>query len=303
LYKFIRTFYYGNIFLGICAVALCIETNLLVNISLNIFPFYLLIFFCTCIYYTMIYVRSVGAKNYNDRTLWYRKNLIFIKTILKYSIIAAFVFLSFFVLKNLDSLFLLSPLQIILIIAFPTIAAWYTVAPRFFHVKNIRQIGWIKPFIVGLTWAGWVTIYPVVIWIVQRGNATAFSFRTLSLLWLQNFLFFSVNAIIFDIKDYRTDSYYQLKTYPVILGIRKTFRFIIFPVTFLNLVVLLLVQSEKNFSILQTFIQFIPYALLIYVIMTYRLGRNLLYYLVAVDGLVFAKAICGIMSIVLLKKH
>src|SRR3712207_8674667 len=40
------------------------------------------------------------------------------------------------------------------------------------------------------------------------------------LLWLQNFLFFSVVAIIFDIKDYRTDFYHRLKTYPVILGIR-----------------------------------------------------------------------------------
>ncbi|HEX8277880.1 MAG TPA: hypothetical protein VF540_04265, partial [Segetibacter sp.] len=81
--KFIETFFFGNIYLGICAVALCFETNLLNHISLNIFPFYLLIFFCTIIYYTMIYVRSVKAKNYNDRTIWYRNNLSSIKRILK----------------------------------------------------------------------------------------------------------------------------------------------------------------------------------------------------------------------------
>ncbi len=300
--NFIRAFFYGNIFLGIYAVALCIETNLLNNISLNAFPFYLLIFFCTCIYYTMIYVRSVGAKNYNDRTLWYRKNLSAIKTTLKYAILLAFLFLSALIWKNLHTFFLLSAFQVILIIAFPLIAAWYTFAPGFFRIRNIRQIGWIKPFIVGLTWAGWVTIYPVIIWSVQMRLVPTFTFFSLFLLWLQNFLFFSVNAIIFDIKDYRTDSYHQLKTYPVILGIRNTFRFIVIPVAFLNLAVFFLFQWQKNFTLPQTLIQLIPYALLIFVIVKYRHGRSLLYYLVSVDGLVFAKAFCGITSILLFKK-
>ncbi|WP_018616513.1 UbiA family prenyltransferase [Segetibacter koreensis] len=300
--KFIRAFFYGNIFLGICAVALCIETNLLTNISLNIFPFYLLIFFCTCIYYTMIYVRSVGAKNYNDRTLWYRKNLIAIKTTLKYSIVLAFIFLSFLVWKNLHTFLLLSPLQFLLILAFPLIAGWYTFAPRLFRIRKIRQIGWIKPFVVGLTWAGWVTIYPVIIWNVQRSLLPTFTLFSLLLLWLENFLFFSVNAIIFDIKDYRTDSRHHLNTYPVLLGIRNTFRFIVIPVTILNLVVFFLFQWQENFSLVQTFIQLIPYLLLILIIVKYRQGRSVLYYLVAVDGLVFAKALCGITSILFFKK-
>ncbi len=302
MYNIIRVFFYGNIFLGICAVALCIETNLLNNISLNVFPFYLLIFFCTGIYYTMIYVRSVGAKNYNDRTLWYRKNLAAIKQTLNYSIVVAAIFLLFLLWKNQHTFVLLSPLQFVLIIAFPIIAAWYTFAPRFFRVRKIRQIGWIKPFIVGLTWAGWVTIYPVIIWTVQTSVMPSFTLFSLLLLGLQNFLFFSVNAIIFDIKDYRTDFYHQLKTYPVILGIRDTFRFIVIPVIFLNLAVFFLFQWQKNFSFLQTAIQLIPYALLILIIAKYRQGRSVLYYLVAVDGLVFAKALCGITSILLFKK-
>ncbi len=281
---------------------LCIETNLLNNISLNTFPFYLLIFFCTCIYYTMIYVRSVGARNYNDRTLWYRKNLAAIKQTLKYSIAVAFIFLIFLIWKNLDTFPLLSPLQIFLIIAFPLIAAWYTFAPGFLHLGTIRQIGWIKPFIVGLTWAGWVTVYPVIIWNVQTGLTPSFTLLSLLLLLLQNFLFFSVNAIIFDIKDYRIDSQHRLKTYPVIIGIKNTFRYIVIPVTFLNLIVFFLFQWQKSFSLPQTLIQLIPYALLILVIIKYRQGRNVLYYLSAVDGLVFLKAVCGIFSILFSKK-
>jgi 4-hydroxybenzoate polyprenyltransferase len=186
-------------------------------------------------------------------------------------------------------------------VAFPLIAGWYTFAPGFLGIKTIRQTGWIKPFIVGLTWAGWVTIYPVIIWNVQTGLNPSFSLLSLFLLWLQNFLFFSINAIIFDIKDYRTDSYYHLKTYPVILGIKDTFRFIVIPATFLNLIVFFLFQSQKNFSFLQIAIQLIPYALLIFVIAKYHKGRNVLYYLAVVDGLVFLKATCGILSILFKK--
>lgn len=295
--KFIQAFFYANIFLGISAVALCIETNLLNDISLNAFPFYLLIFFCTCIYYTTIYVRSVRARNYDDRTLWYRKNLTAIKTTLNYTIAVAFMSLLFLLWKNRYTFLLLSPAHFLLIIAFPLIAGWYTFAPVFLRIGAIRQIGWIKPFIVGLTWAGWVTIYPVFIWSVQKGLKPSSSLLSLFLLWLQNFLFFSINAIIFDIKDYKTDSLFQLKTYPVVFGIKNTFRFIVVPATFINLVIFFLFQFQKNFSLPQTLIQSIPYALLILVIISYRKGRKVLYYLAFVDGLVFLKAICGIISI------
>lgn len=301
--KFINAFFFGNIYLGICAVALCVETNLLNHISLNIFPFYLLIFFSTIIYYTMIYVRSVRTSNYNERTMWYRTNLTSIKIILKITIALTIAFFLFILIKNVHTFFLLSAAQLLLIITFPLVAAWYTFTPSIFHIRKIRQIGWMKPFIVGLTWAGWVTIYPVLIWQVQRKQPISGQILPLFLLWLQNFLFFSINAIIFDVKDFRVDSHYRLKTYPVLLGVRNTFRFIIFPLIFLNIVAFFLFQSQQNFSFLQMLVQLVPYMLLIFIIAKYRQGRGLLYYLAAVDGLVFLKALCGIVSILLINKQ
>lgn len=300
--KFIRVFFYSNIFLGICAAALCIETNLVFNIALNTVPFYLFVFFCTCIYYTMIYVRSVGAKNYNERTLWYRKNFIAIKNILKISIVITIVLAVFLLAKNINVFLSLSPLQVILSVTFPLIAAWYTFSPVFINIKKIRHTGWIKPFIVGLTWAGMVTFYPILTAMVQMDKTGKTALLSYILLLLQNFLFFSVNAIIFDIRDYRTDSFNRLKTYPVILGIRNTFRFIIFPVLVLNFVVFFLFQLHQHFSPWQTFIQLIPHLLLIYIILSHRQQRSVLYYLAAVDGLVFVKAFCGITSILFIKK-
>ena len=235
--KIIRVFFYSNIFLGICAVALCIETNLLFDIALNSFAFYSFIFFCTCLYYTIIYVRSVGAKSYNDRTVWYRKNFIVIKKICSISFIITAVLAVFLLTENIRIVSSLSFLQITLCAAFPVIAGWYTFSPAFFSIKKIRHTGWLKPFIVGLTWAGMVTVYPLFIYQAQVRNAGEVEPVSFLLLFLLNFLFFSVNAIIFDIRDYRTDSFHRLKTYPVILGVRNTFRFIIFPVVILDFIV------------------------------------------------------------------
>ncbi|MCW3112200.1 MAG: hypothetical protein JWR18_596 [Segetibacter sp.] len=300
--KFISVFFYGNIYLGICAVALCVETNLINNLSLNIFPFYLLIFLCTIIYYTMIYVRSVKSKNFNERSAWYFNNLPTIKASLKISLVLTGLFLAFLLFANRQWLFLLSPVQLLLVLAVPIAAAWYTFTPRVFRLVKIRQVGWIKPFIVGLTWAGWVTLYPLIAWQVQMKQTFNHAPFSLVLQFFLNFLFFSINAIIFDIKDFRTDSHYHLKTYPVIFGVKNTIRFIVVPLTLLNLALFFLFQLQQDFSFLQSVIQFIPYLLLLFIIATYRQGRTVLYYLAAVDGLVFLKAFCGITSILLIKK-
>jgi len=182
------------------------------------------------------------------------------------------------------------------------IAAWYTFSPSILQVKKIRQTGWVKPFIIGLTWSGWVTVYPIVVWQLQQGDAGQSAIFPPFLLWLQNFLFFSIIAIVFDVKDFRTDTKHQLKTYPVLLGVHNTFRYIIGPATIINIVVFFLFQIERHFSIIQTIIQFIPYLLLIIVLAFYRQQKSLLYYLVAVDGLVFVKAVCGISSLLFFKK-
>ena len=300
--KLIRSFFYSNIFLGFCAVALCIETNLINHLSLNVFPFYLLIFFCPVIYYTRIYIKSVRTKNFNERTVWYSQNLKAIKVFLKVAVVLIAVLFVLLIAVNQSRLSMLSPLQLLLIVAFPLAAAWYTFTPTAFRIIKIRQIGWVKPFIVGLTWAGWVTIYPVIIWEVQRNQPISAPVTSLALLCLQNFLFFSINAIVFDIKDYRTDSYHQLKTYPVVFGVRNTFRYIISPLIILNLIVFFLFQSYHTFTILQILIQLIPYILLVFILLNYKNGRSVLYYLVAVDGLVFLKGFCGITSILLIKK-
>lgn len=293
----IQVIFYGNIFYGICAVALCIETNLFHEASLNVFPFYLLIFLCTWLYYTMIYVRSVSPKSYDERTLWYRNNLSTIQILLKFTLLLVTIFLLYLLIKNHQALRSFTFIQWVMILTFPLFAALYTFKIPGVYFRKLRQIGWLKPFVVGFTWSGWVTVYPLLIWQVQRGYLNKNYMMPSFLFWLQNFLFISVLAIIFDIKDHRTDLRNNLNTYPAKLGIRNTFRYVIYPVTILNIFIFFLFQSQRSSPLVQTIIQTIPYVLLVCMLLTRRNTKSVLYYLVVVDGLMFLKAICGIISI------
>jgi hypothetical protein len=245
----------------------------------------------------MIYVRSVGARNYDERTLWYRRHLRLIKLLLKLTLALVATFILYLLIKNLNSFYGFKLFQWLMILGFPLVAALYTFKFPFFYFRKIRQIGWLKPFVVGFTWSGWVTVYPLLVLQVQAGISPKNPVIPLGLFWLQNFLFISILAIIFDIKDYRTDVRLRLNTYPAKLGVRNTYRYVIYPVTILNIVVFFLFQRQMNFLPAQAFLQLLPYLFLIWVILTHRKPREVLYYLVAIDGLMFLKAICGIISI------
>ena len=74
--RFIKGFFYGNYFYGICAVALAIECSVQLSLPLNSILFYLLLFSITVLYYThAYYIESKRSPiQFNDRTTWYLNN-------------------------------------------------------------------------------------------------------------------------------------------------------------------------------------------------------------------------------------
>ncbi len=303
LNRFISYLFFSNIYLGIIAVLLCIETNLISGISLNYSPFYIVVFLGTCLYYTMIYVRSVKAILPNERTLWYRRNLPYIRTTLYFIATGIFIVGIIIVIRNRHRFFLLSASQWLLLVLFPLLTAWYTFSPRIFHLKKIRELGMIKPFIVGLTWLGFVTVYPVIAWQIQKGMAGLPPMFPQFFLWLDNFLFISILAIIFDIKDYKNDTLFHLSTFPVVLGVKRTMQWVALPLLIVNVAVFTVFQFQQHFNIYQVILQAVPYVLLLMVIAWNRQPKSLLYYLAGIDGLMLLKALCGIASILFLNKH
>lgn len=296
--KFIKTLFYGNVFYGLCTVALSIESNLQHSISLNSFRFYLLVFLSTIVYYGRIYYKS-SAVVIDDRSSWYKprrpligKTLILLTSIIVVDIIWL-VWLNIPVLLNMN-LYHWSLFAVV-----PVLGLMYTF--QVLPVKNLRRIGWVKPFIIGFVWAGVVTIFPVLFWQIRNPNEPAPALLLKILIWVQNFLFISVLAIVFDIKDYKMDVRHRLNTYPVRYGVKNTVQYIILPLAVLSFATLIITTNILEHTLLSILIQTLPYLLLLIIITNFLKEKTLLFYLAAVDGLMLLKAICGIVAMSLLK--
>lgn len=297
-----RIFFYGNIFAALCAVSLCIETNYQHGIPRNGIPFYLIVFLGTIFYYNLIYVRSVSPYNWNDRVIWYRehrKKLIAILFGLGVTILGLFIFLF---IKYFESFKVLNILKWGLLVVFPFIAIAYTFQvlpfPKF---KKLRRIGWLKPVVIGFTWSGFVTVYPVLFWQIQIQSQAENFVLPSGLLWLENMIFITALAIMFDIKDYSTDMRQSLRTIPVQIGIEKTVRFIIQPLIILSVGILIFYYFRHHQIQWPILMAIIPFLLMLRVGKDLSKTKNIYYYLFTIDGLMLLKALAGIFSIYLLQ--
>ncbi len=232
--RFYKTLFYGNLYYGLCTVALSIESNLQHSISLNSIRFYILAFLATSIFYSIIYYKTSTYFNADERTNWYRKNrsAIRLALIIATTMLAADILL--IAVINRSVLLNLSAYHLVLLITVPLICLMYVY--EILQVKKLRKIGWLKPFVIGFVWTGVVTILPVFFWQVQHPHNVFPLLQIKVMVWLQNFIFISALAVIFDIKDFYWDRKFQLNTYPATLGIAKTINWVVMPLTFLGLI-------------------------------------------------------------------
>jgi 4-hydroxybenzoate polyprenyltransferase len=176
-------------------------------------------------------------------------------------------------------------------------ALYYGINNKNFGRFNLRKVGWLKPFVIGFTWAGFVTIYPALLYNIERSAEYIPSIRTV-LLFIKNFMFVSVLCILFDIKDYATDANHQLKTFVVKVGLRKTIFYIIIPLSAIGLGSFLVYAAIQQFSIPKMLLNTIPFILLITVAYSLSRRKSILYYLIIIDGLMLVKAICGSIAMI-----
>ena len=297
----IRSILFGNYFYGICIIALSIEASLQQYTSLNSFPYYLLVFAGTVLYYTHAYIAEPSANSVNKRSLWYIQNSVFVKysqLFLTIIFLAAFFYL---LNKNWSHITHNGLLEWIFIVIFPLAGALYygSVSPQA-ATNNLRNNGWLKPFVIGFVWAGAVTIYPILFGSIEKDIPYIPDVVNI-LLFIKNFLFITILCIMFDIKDYAADHNRKLKTFMVSLGLRKTLFYIIIPLSSIGLGTFILYGILRHFPVLRILINTIPFILLIIVAYSLHRRKSILYYLAIIDGLMLAKAICGIIGISLIK--
>lgn len=294
----VKLIFFGNYFYGLCAVALAIESSLQQYYPLNSPLFYLLLFCVTVLYYSKAYLATeVSTDSANLRSLWYANNR---KAIIRSQQLLLFIFLvtgSLVLYRHWQGLTELFPREWLLLLIFPFVSVLYYGISHNGKAYNIRNIGRLKPFVIGFTWAGLVSVYPTLFYELSNGSHFTPSYGSV-FLFIKNFMFIAVLCIMFDIKDYEMDYNTQLKTFVVKLGPRRTIWFVIIPLCLLGLAAFLAYAFRQNFHSSRILLNTVPYLLITLVGASLQRHRSIFYYLVIIDGLMLVKALCGIAGMV-----
>ncbi len=296
--KLAVSIFFGNYFYGICTVALAMEGSLQQGYPLNNAAWYIFLFSASVLYYTKAYLGEASANTTNKRTLWYLHNrkAVTISRVIFYAVTAIS---TGWILYNYGSnIFHIKAWQWLVIGTFPAVAALYYGLPSITRY-NLRQTGWLKPFIIGFVWAGAITIYPLIFYQVETGHPYTLTYLG-QLLFVKNMMFISVLGIMFDIKDYAADHNRQLKTFVVRVGLRKTLFYIILPLSVLGFVSFAAFALINHFQLVRILFNSIPFILLLIVGYSMHRRKTIMYYLVVIDGLMLVKAICGILGMELI---
>lgn len=269
--------------------------------SVNFLYFIEVILF-TKVYYTRAIISEIKFyKGPNLRTQWYVRHRSFIRSAQKvYTIVGVIILLYLFIIYFND-LLLLSVADWVLIIIFPLLAGMYygiRLLPGFKF--NLRRHGRLKPFIIGFVATGTVTVYPLVFRSMERREALHFTTPE-TFYFIANFMFTTVIAIMFDIKDYAADHNSSLKTLIVRFGLRKSIYYVLLPFIGIGMLSLIAFTVYKNYSFIQILLNCIPFVLLAMVAWSLQQRKQILYYLAVIDGLLLIKAIFGITAVMLFK--
>ena len=293
--KIVQFVFFANYFVGLLAVALSVETAFQLELPLNSWPYYILLFSATVMYYTYAYSGAANsAVSDNPRTEWYREHQTFIQKSQKLLLLICILSSIIIAGNNYKSIVDLPLLNWLALAVIPLAALfYYGLLPKSLYKLNLRNTGWLKAFVIGFVWAGCVNILPVTMVRIEHGiqiSEPGFMFW----LFIKNWMFCTVNAIMFDIKDYDDDANKQLKTFVVRFGLQKTIFYILIPLLVVGLISLLFFTYYKNFGLVPILINLVPFISLLFVAYSLQKPKRILYYLIVIDGLLLVKAICGI---------
>jgi len=295
--KIVRFVFFGNYFIGVLAIALSLETVIQLHLPFNSVEYYALLFFGVIMYYTYAYSGVLlSFSSDSPRTAWYQQHQTFVKRSQWIFLLACLGLGALLLFRNTGNLLHL-PFIYWLIIAATGLAGilYYGLLPRSLINLNLRNTGWLKAFVIGFEWAACVSLLPMVVLQLERGH---YPYDPVIVTWLfmKNWMFCTVNAIMFDMKDYEDDSNRQLKTFVVRFGLRNTILFVLTPLCLIGIFFTIIFARYRHFMALPVLFNLLPFVLLLVVTYTMQRQKSIFFYLIVIDGLVFLKAICGIIG-------
>ncbi len=294
--KIIKFIFFGNYFVGFLAIILSLETDFQLRLPFNSVLYYLVLFSATVMYYTYAYSKPLQTYSDNPRSVWYIEHRFFVKYTQWFLLAICILTGGLLAIRYYENLRQLS-LEYWLIIVAMLLSAilYYGLLPRSFFRLNLRNTGWIKALVIGFVWSCSVSLLPIIVLQLEHGYYYTDPVLVIGL-FVKNWMFCTVNAIMFDMKDYEDDSNYQLKTFVVRFGVQKTIFFVLFPLCLVGIFFMLAFSHYRHFTFPSVFFNLLPFLLLLVITYSMLQQKKILYYLVVIDGLIFVKAICGIIA-------
>lgn len=297
--KFLESVFFSNFFLILLSLALNVETVIKIGLPFNSSTYYMFITSVTVLFYLYAYrtSRKVTYSN-NPRIQFYIQNRWFIRVFT----VALMVVCTYSGLILLDTI--LTNLAIVSWKWIFTLIFTALITIGYYDYRigiSLRKVMWLKPFLIGWTWAITTVFLPVLFLMLENGKYYHLDAK-FYFLFSQTFMYCVVNAILFDLKDFEDDSNKNLKTFVVKYGYHFTLNRIILPLIFLGFLSFVLFGIWYNLPLHRILFMLIP--ILFLAVFAFRLNqpKPILYYLIAIDGMIFFKAICGILSVVFFER-
>lgn len=183
------------------------ETNILLGLPLNNFSFYCFVFGATLLQYNLHYVSKTVAVKDSLRFDWSQRNkgIHFILLVVGFLLIVfslfSFKLQHFFVLLILGA--------IAFLYSFPILP--------FGRKKRIKEYGILKIITLALLWT------LVSVWF--PANTMFYDPVLFTFVFVKRFVFMLILCLIFDVRDYEIDLEKNIRTFPIILGIKSAYSF------------------------------------------------------------------------------
>lgn len=290
--KLLKLIFFGNYFYGICSVALMIETGIILKIPLPPIVFFILVFMATVWFYTKAYIQQNKTSTPNERTSWYLKNRKHILNA-QMGFIIAIPVLAVLLLPNVfKSVQLISPLQW-LFLSIPILLAlgYYGINEQL----NFRRFLFLKPICIAVVWSFVACLLPLIYYQLQSNQMLNIESKT----WwwaVVNFTFFLCLAIVFDVKDFAADVNVSIKTFVTKFGLKQIILKVLLPLSLIAIITFSFFYGRYFGFGLSYLINLIPYLLLITIILSLHKPKSIFFYLIVIDGLMFAKAIISLLT-------
>lgn len=296
VHRFIEYIFFSNFFMGLLSIGLNLETNIKIGLQLNSLDYYLFISSLSVLFYLFAYKTPQNKTvSSNPRTQFYinhKKSIKLFNIIL--FIVCCFSGVSL-LFKSFNNIFTLHWIHYLVLIT------TFFLSTSYYNWKfglSLRKYTWFKPTLIAWTWAITTVYFPLLILEIENGVHFQVDSK-FYFLFTQTFMYFIVNAIMFDMKDYEDDTNRGLKTFVVQFGNQFMLNKVILPLIFLGFLSFILFGFWYNLPLHRTLFMLVP--ILLMALFAYRLNRpkSILYYLIAIDGMIFIKAIFGILSVLL----